>query len=93
MAKAAAPKEKVETNRKKKEKQRKRTEEEMGIYMANAMFHADETMRLIRKLASDYMPKKEAAEARTRLKAWPTYYIAGKKKGAGTSSQNGLPKW
>ena len=41
----------------------------MDIYMANAMFHVDETMRLIRKLASDKKPKKEAAEARTRLKS------------------------
>ena len=41
----------------------------MDIYMANAMFHANETMKIIRKLASDKMPKKEAAEARTRLKS------------------------
>ena len=56
MAKAAAPKEKVEKNKKKKEKQRRRTEEEMDISMANGMFHAEETMKLIRKLASDKMP-------------------------------------
>ena len=41
----------------------------MDIYMANAMFHANEAMRVIRKLASDTMPKKEAAEATTRLKS------------------------
>ena len=41
----------------------------MDIYMANAMFHADETMKMIRKLASDKTPKKEAAKAITRLKS------------------------
>lgn len=69
MAKAAVPKERVEKSKKKKEKPRRRTEEEMDIYIANAMFHAEETMELIRMLATDKISKEKAAEARTRLKS------------------------
>jgi len=69
MAKAAAPKEKVEKDKKKNEKQRRRTEEEMDEYTANAMMKAEETMSTIRSLATDAMPKKEAAKATLRLKS------------------------
>ena len=40
IAKAAAPKEKIEGNKQKHEKQRGKTEEEMDEFMANAMLQA-----------------------------------------------------
>lgn len=63
MAKAAAPRKKEEEKKGKKKQQRKikRTEEEMDMCVADAMFNANETMVAIRKLASGEMQKKEAA--------------------------------
>ena len=69
MAKAAAPKEKVEKDKKRKQKQRRRTEEEMDEYKANAMMKAEETLAVIRSLASNAMPKKEAKEANARMES------------------------
>ena len=69
MAKAAAPKEKVEKDKKRNQKQRRRTAEERDEYLANAMMKADETMAIIRKLASNTMPIKEAKEAKAKMKS------------------------
>ena len=69
MAKAAAPKEKVEKDKKRRQKQRRRTEEEMDEYKANAMLRAEETLTVIRSLASNAMPKKKTEEAKARMKS------------------------
>ena len=61
----------------------------MDDYMANAMFHAEETMKLIRKLATNKMPKKEAAEARTRFKSVANIF-ALQRKGKGQKEVRGL---
>ena len=92
MAKAVAPREKEERSKGKK-KQKKRTEEEIDTFMFDAMFHANKTMEVIRKLVSDKMPKKEAAEARTRLKSVARILHSREKEKAGNILRNEWPKW
>ena len=41
----------------------------MDEYLANAMMKAEETLAAIRSLASNAMPKKEAKEAKARMKS------------------------
>ena len=61
MAKAAAPRKKEGEEKGKNQKHRKtnRTEEEIDMFVADAMFNANETMEAIRKLASGKMQKKK----------------------------------
>ena len=68
MAKVAAPKEKVEKDKKKNQQQRGRTIEDRDEYLANAMLKANETMAMIRGLASNAMPIPEAKEAKAKMK-------------------------
>ena len=63
------PKEKVEEDKKRNQKQKRRIAEERDEYLANAMMKADETMAIIRKLASNTMPLKEAKEAKAKMKS------------------------
>ena len=56
MAEAAVPRKKEEKKGKKKQQRKtKRTEEEMDMFVADAMFNANETMEATRKLASGNM--------------------------------------
>ena len=85
----AAQKEKVEKDKKRNQKQRRRTAEERDEYLANAMMKVDETMAIIRKLASNAMPKQEAKEAKATMKSVAEILHKREKKEQGEKLQNG----